>query len=262
MKPADPFSRSLPALVQEANGVVAQIGLLEPEEVASLQAAGVEPTTAAEKLLALATAGEAALRQSALLRGRLAVARLEVRDLTAAGYGWILQARRALSDAKAEETDTALTTILSAAHSALRTRNNRAPPVLADLDRIIPLLPDARRSSAFSLDEPLTDGVSTREALRAAVANAAAVSEQRRTTTRELEGVRQTLRATLTRVVPRWKEAAAQRGVRALMVQVCVARPRRALAAATEPVAETPNKGNEDAAAAPALCAQGGQDIP
>lgn len=222
MKPADPFSRPLPALVQEANGVVAQLGLLEPEEVAALQAAGVAATTASEKLRALATAGEAALRRSALLRGRLAVARLEVRELAAEGYRWIMAARRSISHARDTEVDATTSVLLTAARAALRTRNNRSPAVLADLDRVTPLLAGTLATLLNG-----TEAGRIRVALSAAIPAAALATDQLHAATREAERVRLDLRAELWRVIPRWKRAADQGGARAVMVQACFARPRR-----------------------------------
>jgi hypothetical protein len=150
MSRPDPFSRSLSALVFDAEQLPLQFGMLSPEARAGLLAVGCDPDASS----AWFKASSAAAREAGV-RNRQAsnikdLFRDDLKKLGQTGFVWIQTARRLVRSAYGkcvdpdEAKNEAARAGLEALRTALRATHPRPPLVIDDLKRATALLPHAK----------------------------------------------------------------------------------------------------------------------
>lgn len=229
---ADPFSRSLAALVPDARGAAIQLGQLDAKERAALLEASLDPDGMRESLLADSNAGREARRALVDRSGDVRVARGAVKDLSALGYAWIQgtrgKIRRVLYGLPPHgPPSTTAVAALTGLRQAMTCERDRPAYVIADLqraadqwDEVVTLV-----GPAWTGTLPTHDGVPLVDALRAAMANLTTALEARRVAVAAAETIRLSLRAKLWRLQGTWKDLGS--GIRALLWTECQPRARR-----------------------------------
>lgn len=232
MSRPDPFSRSLSALVADAEQLPLQFRMLSADARAALLAVGCDPDASSAWFEASSAAAHEAHQRNQLASKIEAVFRDELKKLGKTGFVWIQTARRLVRSAYGkcvdpdEAKNEAARAGLEALRAALRATHPRPPLVIDDLKRATALLPHAKALAPhLRLELPLLEkpenAIRSRYAptwaalgcaplldhLLAATAAVEASEQRHSETSKAATAWRDTLRRRLAQLVGDWKNA-------------------------------------------------------